>query len=181
MTERRCDDSTRSRIDVVAESWEAALEDWNRASLELSRRSRRVAWLLISSMVLMLLVVIVGGVALKQAINSRADRKANQAREVANARADRALHKISYRICQREAVDRAFAIVRVGVKGGPPARRRLIDSLPILDCRPNLVGNNAFPMTARQQLKFAKRFMEGKLTREEQGICTAQIHDPRIC
>jgi hypothetical protein len=36
MTERRCDDSTRSRIDVVAESWEAALEDWNRASLDLT-------------------------------------------------------------------------------------------------------------------------------------------------
>src|SRR3954447_9111083 len=71
MDERRCDDSTRSRIDVVAESWEAALEDWNRASTDLDRRSRRVAWLLTSSMVLMLMVVLVGGVALKQTINNR--------------------------------------------------------------------------------------------------------------
>jgi hypothetical protein len=181
MDERRCDDSTRSRIDVVAESWEAALEDWNRASTDLDRRSRRVAWLLTSSMVLMLMVVLVGGVALKQTINNRADRKANQAREIANKRSDQALHKISYRICQREAVDRAFAIARVGAMGGPPARRRLLDSLPILDCRPNLSGNNAFPMTVRQQLEFAKRFEQGKLSREEQGICTAQIHDPLIC
>lgn len=171
----------RTRIDSVAASWDEALEDWKRARIDLDRRYRRVSWLLTIAMGLMSIVIIVGGLALKQAVNDRSDRKAAEAREAAIRRTDQADHKISFRICQREAVDRAFAIVRVGAKGGPPARRKLLNNLPILDCRPNLVGNNAFPMTVREQLRFAKRFEQGKLTREEQGICTAQIHDPRIC
>jgi hypothetical protein len=49
------------------------------------------------------------------------------------------------------------------------------DGLPILDCKPNINGLPASYMQPRDQRKFVRRWLEGKLTPAEVGICSTRI------
>jgi hypothetical protein len=93
---------------------------------------------------------------------------------------DRQLSAATYRICQREAVDRAYA------HSFTPRRElaKIERSLPILDCDPNAHGRPARPLSAAAQRVFVRRFMDGRLSLREQGICRDRLPtspDEPIC
>lgn len=87
----------------------------------------------------------------------------------------------AYRLCSRNAVDRAFAhssvrrnLTRTQGKAAADAaiaELQRVEVLPILDCEPNLEGRGAAPMTPTQQTEFVGRYERGELTPEERGIC----------
>lgn len=86
---------------------------------------------------------------------------------------DRKIYAAAYRICQRQAVDRAFAHSAVD-----PGYRLFVEQrLPILDCRPNLFNLPAKPLPREMQKDFVRRFQDGKLTRAEQGLCPTSLEN----
>lgn len=94
-----------------------------------------------------------------------------RATDQTRARLDAAL----YRVCQREAVDRAYA-------HSFTPRRELVKierSLPILYCEPNTRGEPARALTSAAQRDFVRRFVAGRLTLREQGICRAHLPERR--
>jgi hypothetical protein len=95
----------------------------------------------------------------------------------------------AYRLCSRNAVDRAFAHSSVrrnlaraqGEAAADAAVRELQrpDVLPILNCKPNLVGKGAAPMTPAQQHEFVRRWELHRLSAEERGVCPGSRVGPR--
>jgi hypothetical protein len=101
----------------------------------------------------------------------------------------------AYRLCTRNKVDRAFAHGRlrgINVKGEPPripgpvqleqkTRVRLSrllmepEYLPILDCRPNLVGLGAKPLSVLAQEKFIRRWSRKQTVPAERGVCPRSV------
>lgn len=78
----------------------------------------------------------------------------------------------AFRLCSRNTVDRAFAHSRVASVN--PQAARLLENpvfLPILDCKPNLRGISAKPLSPKAQRAFVRRWEEGKLTGPQRGIC----------
>lgn len=85
----------------------------------------------------------------------------------------------SYRVCARNAVDRAFAhdAVSRGPEGAK-AVRHLERVLPILDCVPNLTGQPAHAMSPLRQRAFVRRWVRNELSLGEQGICSVPPTKP---
>jgi hypothetical protein len=141
-------DRSESRADKAASK-----ATTNRALIDL---------LAVAVVALLLVVSVVAAVAFKTAGEVKGV-------EVQDRNASRAT---AYRLCSRNAVDRAFAHSRVGQQQ-PDAVKVLEDPLvlPILDCSPNLQGLGARPMPPREQREFVRRWEQGKLTGPERGIC----------
>jgi hypothetical protein len=134
-------------------------------SVKLDRRYRRVARMCVASATISL-VTLLGTVLIE-----RARVKDQTTRQLSAA---------TYRICQREAVDRAYA------HSFTPRRElaKIERSLPILDCDPNAHGRPARPLSAAAQRVFVRRFMDGRLSLREQGICRDRLPtspDEPIC
>jgi hypothetical protein len=160
MTGRDFEDDGRSRdrIAALAHAFRILAE-------RLDRRYRRVARLCIAAAVISL-VTLIGTVLIERA------RVTDQT--------TRQLSAATYRICEREAVDRAYA------HSFTPRRElaKIERSLPILDCQPNVHNLPARPFSSAQQRAFVARFVARRLTLREQGICRArlpQASDQPIC
>jgi hypothetical protein len=163
VTDRRatnCDDEPRARDRIST----LAL-GFRNLSERLDRRYKRVARLCIACAMISLLTL-VGTVLIE-----RARVKDQTTRQLSAA---------TYRICEREAVDRAYA------HSFTPRRElaKIERSLPILDCDPNAHGRPARPLSAAAQRVFVRRFMDGRLSLREQGICRDRLPtspDEPIC
>lgn len=99
----------------------------------------------------------------------------------------------AFRLCTRNKVDRAFAHGRmrsIPVKGEPAGRLVRLDRetriqlsrllmapeyLPILDCRPNLRGLGARPMSVAAQEKFMRRWSMKRTLPAERGVCPGAV------
>jgi hypothetical protein len=83
-----------------------------------------------------------------------------------------AMRATAYRLCARAQVDRAFAQSRVGAQDKKAlAAMQRVDGLPILDCRPNLIGKGAKVFSLADQRHFVQQWEQGTLTPAELGIC----------
>jgi hypothetical protein len=154
VTDRRatnCDDEPRARDRIST----LAL-GFRNLSERLDRRYKRVARLCIACATISLLTL-VGTVLIE-----RARVKDQTTRQLSAA---------TYRICEREAVDRAYA------HSFTPRRElaKIERSLPILDCAPNAHNLPARPLSPAEQREFVARFVAGRLTLREQGICRARL------
>jgi hypothetical protein len=163
-SDERADPATRRRIDDLTLVWTAALDSWDEARVTLDRRYQRIVWLVLTSIVLTITFALAGGAALRHNVTERTDM---------------ALERATYRICQRELVDRAFAAGRIG--RNDRERAGILYRLPILDCLPNLEGKPAKPLPIDAQLRFVRKWVDGTLTLREQGICTSAVTDKRVC
>jgi hypothetical protein len=148
----------RDRISALAHGFRNLSEN-------LDRRYRRVARMCVASAAISLVTLLGTGVFL---VVRQRDQTTRQ------------LSAATYRICQREAVDRAYA------HSFTPRRElaKVERTLPILDCAPNARNEPARPFTAAQQREFVRRFVEERLSRRQQGICRArlpQASDEPIC
>lgn len=116
---------------------------------------------------LILFLVTVAGAAVILALIGlyRIDRNETRDRDTARATA--------YRLCSRNAIDRAFAHTEVKRRAGQKVMLMLQDvhELAILNCKPNLYGYAAVPMKMPQYLSFIHRYERHQLTLEELGIC----------
>jgi hypothetical protein len=139
----------RDRISALAHGFRILSE-------KLDRRYRRVARMCVASATISL-VTLVGTVLIE-----RARVKDQTTRQLSAA---------TYRICEREAVDRAYA------HSFTPRRElaKIERSLPILDCAPNAHNLPARPLSSVEQRVFVARFVAGRLTLREQGICRARL------
>ena len=90
-----------------------------------------------------------------------AARDRNQEQEVTTA-----LYQIAYRICAREAEDRAYARTR-----DPEGAKKLV----LLDCKPNLEGKPAKVLSNGEAREYLRRFQDGRLTLAERGICQTGV------
>lgn len=87
---------------------------------------------------------------------------------------DRASQRATaFRLCSRNAVDRAFAHSRVRRAAGLWALRPLEQKggIPILNCAPNLDGQGASPLSVHAQRDFVRRWERHELADSELGIC----------
>jgi hypothetical protein len=78
----------------------------------------------------------------------------------------------TYRICQREANDRAYAQWKTRNHAELEETRA---RLPILDCEPNAHGRPARALSDAAQDVFVRRFVERSLSLREQGICRDRL------
>jgi hypothetical protein len=151
VTDRSFEDDGRSRdrISALAHGFRILAEN-------LDRRYRRVARLCIAAAVISL-VTLIGNIVIE--------------RQRARDQTTHQLSAATYRICQREAVDRAYA------HSFAPRRElaKIERALPILDCEPNVHNLPARPFSSAQQRAFVARFVAGRLTLREQGICRARL------
>lgn len=132
------------------------------------RKTDRIA---IASAVLagvcLLIILIVAATTLRNASDIR--RVEINDRDTARATA--------FRLCSRGQIDRAFAHSRIRDAGGSAALRELEQpaALPILDCKPNLIGFPARPLTPDAQRRFVQRWEQQRLTAAELGLCHQRI------
>lgn len=147
----RRNDRDRDRIRALAEAWELAVK-------RLERRYKRVAYGVIGVSVLSLATLVLTVVL---------------ARHEAKQRESSQLRAITYRVCQRESVDRAYAHSFTPRRDWPRVERQL----PILDCDPNITGAPAKPLSSQDQRAFVARFKAGTLPLREQGICRERVPD----
>lgn len=73
----------------------------------------------------------------------------------------RLTREAAYRICERS--ERTKANVHRGYRVGTDEREFLELRLPLVDCRPNLAGQAADPMTRREMRGYVRRFVNGEL------------------
>jgi hypothetical protein len=131
------------------------------------REGISLEWVIVALFVFCLVLICVAtfvGASLLADVNT-AVKRIEQV-EADNQRVDRAT---AYRLCSRNAVDRAFA-----QSFATPDERRALQGphrLPILDCSPNLEGKGAKPLAPSLQDEFVKRWKSRSLTPEERGIC----------
>jgi hypothetical protein len=154
VTDRRatnCDDEPRARDRISA-----LAHGFRNLSDDLDRRYKRVARLCITAAAISLLTLV--GTILVE-------------RQRTRDQTTRQLSAATYRICEREAVDRAYA------HSFTPRRElaKIERSLPILDCAPNAHNLPARPLSSVEQREFVARFVAGRLTLREQGICRARL------
>jgi hypothetical protein len=116
---------------------------------------------------LILFLVVVSTVAILLSLVGLHWINQNETRDRDTARAT------AYRLCSRNAIDRAFAHKEVKRRAGVKVMLMLQDvkELAILNCRPNLYGFAAVPMKMPQYLNFMYRYEHHQLTSEELGIC----------
>jgi hypothetical protein len=109
----------------------------------LDRRYKRVARLCITAAAISLLTLV--GTILVE-------------RQRTRDQTTRQLSAATYRICEREAVDRAYA------HSFTPRRElaKIERSLPILDCAPNAHNLPARPLSSVEQREFVARFVAGR-------------------
>jgi hypothetical protein len=148
---RDFEDDGRSRDRIAA-----LAHGFRNLSESLDRRYRRVARLCIAAAVISL-VTLIGNIVIE--------------RRRARDQTTRQLSAATYRICQREAVDRAYA------HSFTPRRElaKVERSLPILNCQPNVHNRPARPFSSAEQRAFVARFVAGRLTLREQGICRSRL------
>jgi hypothetical protein len=100
----------------------------------------------------------------------------------------------AFRLCSRNAIDRAFAQSSVAQRAaggrGPavlsrPAAVRAMAAmqdpyvLPVLDCSPNLRGRGAVPYSRAAGRRFVLRYVRRELSAPERGICPGSSIPPR--
>lgn len=135
------------------------------------RRAAPPEWIVVGlvffSLTLMIVAVAVGASLLRD-VNNAVERI-----ERVEAKNNRATRATAFRLCSRNAVDRAFA---QSFSEGRE-RRALQDPhvLPILDCRPNLEGRGAEPLSPAAQDEFVRRWQQRKLSDVERGICPGSV------
>lgn len=144
-----------------------------------------VPLLVVMVLVLLLVCAVLSVIAISAAndASSAADRATVNSHRIAGVeRRDRtALRQAAWRTCEREQRDRAEQHLRAGLSP-PPVIKRLVQQLglpdrlavqvsieavrrrlPIFDCKPNLIGRQARPLTAREQKAYVKKYGAGKL------------------
>jgi hypothetical protein len=167
--------------------------DQERKLIRDHERQRALLWVVGTGVVIMLIVTTaLSSAAIVIASNVRANTKqiarnsAQVGRNSAKLRAvekrDRtALRGASYRTCEREQRDRAEQHLRASLSP-PAAIAKLVRQLglpshlakqvsieavrkrlPIFDCTPNLVGQQARPLSAAEQRKYVHRYAAGQL------------------
>jgi hypothetical protein len=133
--------------------------------MTISPRADRAVDRRLRSLILFLVVITTVAIGLALFGLWRIARNEERDRDTARATA--------YRLCSRNAVDRAFAHREFKKRAGVKAMIMLQDvkELAILDCKPNLYGFAAAPMKMPQYLSFMYRYEHHQLTLEELGIC----------
>jgi hypothetical protein len=140
----------RDRISALAHGFRILSEN-------LDRRYRRVARMCVASAAISL-VTLLGTVLIER----------HRAKDQTIA----SLGAATYRVCQRGDNDRAYAQWKTRSRADLMQTRA---RLPILDCEPNTRGRPAHPYSNAEQDDFVRRFVEGKLTLREQGICRDRL------
>ena len=107
----------------------------------------------------------------------RVQRGVDEIREVEKTSQD-ASRATAFRLCSRNAVDRAFA---QSFTPPGPERRKLQSKhgIPILDCEPNLRGLGAQVLSHRDQDVFVRRWVTRNLSDVERGICPGSRFDDK--
>jgi hypothetical protein len=138
-----------------------------------ARRWTMLVWVVIAEFILIAVLSIAFLILLDKI-------SANQKKIVRNHDAiSTELEHTAFRQCARINNDRAVAHFFIA-KGDVKIEQRLQKQLPILDCKPNIIGQPAYPYSPVKQSDFVRRWASNRLTNAERGICP-KPPDKSIC